>query len=139
MKVFEDERGFFAEVMRGDIKQINMSFSKKGVVRGLHYQEPQVTKYVWVASGAITDVIFNLETGETIKKKLTADNHKIMEVPKGWAHGFQALEDSVICYAMDGVYNPNGDKGINPLTVKWPNDKVIISKKDKEAPQWRKP
>lgn len=137
--IFTDDRGYFKEILRGDIKQINQSFSKKGVVRGMHYQEPQVTKYVWVVSGAIVDVIFNLETGEIVKKKLTGDNHKMMTVPKGWAHGFQALEDSVVCYAMDGVYNPDGDKGINPSIIRWPNEDMIISDKDKGAPQWVKP
>lgn len=135
--MFKDERGYFTEILRGDIKQINMSFSKKGVVRGLHYQEPEVTKFVWVASGKIQDVRFNLKTGEYDKATLTPESG-VFEVPKGYAHGFQAMEDSVICYAMDGVYNPDEDKGINPSIIEWGDDIKIISKKDRSAPQWQR-
>jgi dTDP-4-dehydrorhamnose 3,5-epimerase len=133
MEVRVDERGYFKEVHRGDFKQANQSFSKKGVVRGLHYQEPQVTKLVWVTSGKIYDVIFNLETGEHTGKILSADNHQSMLVPKGYAHGFQALEDSVVCYLVSEEYNPSGDRGINPSIVDWPLKEQIISKKDREA------
>lgn len=133
-----DKRGYFREVAKGDIKQINMSFSKKGVVRGLHYQEPAVEKVVWVASGMILDVAFNLETGEVRKKILSGDTDDAFIIPKGWAHGFQALEDSIVCYGMDGLYNPKGDKGINPSIIEWPLKGIIISDKDRKAAKWLK-
>lgn len=136
--MFTDYRGYFTELLRADIKQINQSFSKKYTVRGLHFQEPQVTKWVWVPKGVIYDVRLNLETGKHEAEVLSGDNHKMLEIPKGWAHGFQALEDSIVCYAMDGIYNPKGDRGINPSIINWPLKEQIISDKDKGAPSWTK-
>lgn len=136
--IYHDKRGTFEEVLRADIKQINQSFSKMNTVRGLHYQEPHVSKWVWVPKGMIYDVRFNLETGEYEAEVLSAGNHKMLEIPKGWAHGFQALEDSIVCYAMDGIYNPKGDRGINPSIINWPLKEQIISDKDKGAPSWEK-
>ena len=135
--MFRDKRGYFKEVIRADIRQINQSFSKKGTVRGLHYQEPHVTKYVWVPRGKILDVALNLETGEIKQKELSENNHDMMIIPKGWAHGFQALEDSIVCYAMDGEYNPFGDMGISPLDIDWPLEIKHISDKDKGAAKWQ--
>lgn len=134
--MYKDHRGYFREIMRGGIRQINQSFSKKGVVRGLHYQEPAVTKYVWVALGKIIDVKFDLETGEYEAKTLTPESD-VFVIPKGYAHGFKALEDSVVCYAMDGEYNPEGDKGYNPEVVELLRGGVL-SEKDRKAPKWKK-
>lgn len=135
---YTDSRGYFTEIARADIKQVNQSFSKRGVIRGLHLQSPAVTKHVWVAKGRIYDVAFNPETGKHVAEVLSDDNHKTLTVPKGWAHGFQALEDSVILYAMDGEYNKDGDMAINPLSagIEWPLDEYIISDKDKNAPSF---
>lgn len=135
--MFIDKRGYFREIMRGNIAQINESFSKKGVVRGLHYQQPAVTKWVWVSKGMILDVRMNLETGDIEQQILSADNKRIFEIPKGYAHGFQALENSIVCYAMDGEYNPEGDKAICPLEIEWPLKISEVSNKDKEAPRWQ--
>lgn len=135
--MFIDKRGYFREIMRGNIAQINESFSKKGVVRGLHYQQPAVTKWVWVSKGMILDVRMNLETGDIDQQILSADNKRIFEIPKGYAHGFQALENSIVCYAMDGEYNPEGDNAIYPLEIEWPLKVSEVSNKDKEAPRWQ--
>ncbi len=134
--IHHDDRGTFREVIRADIKQINQSFSKKGTVRGLHYQEPFVTKWVWVPFGKIYDVRMDLETGAVEERVIDSTAQNIFEIPKGYAHGFQALEDSIVCYAMDGEYNPAGDFGCNPLTINWPLPITHISTKDKEAKEW---
>lgn len=134
-RVFEDNRGFFTEVYnssRDDAKQVNVSFSNKGVVRGLHYQEPQVEKRLWVLKGKLYDVAYNLETGE-IRSAILTPNSGEFVCPKGWAHGNQALEDTIFCYTMDGVYNPDGDYAINPLSIEWPFE-PILSEKDRKAP-----
>lgn len=133
-----DDRGYFREVARGNFKQINQSLSKRGVVRGLHYQIPEVQKTVWVAHGSILDVAFNPATGEVRKRILSADTDDYFVIPKGWAHGFQALEDSVVCYGMDGEYDPDGDYGYSPEIIDWPIKPCLMSEKDKGAPSWIK-
>lgn len=148
-QVYSDHRGYFKETYNDSkfsvfgerkVYQANQSLSKKGVVRGLHYQQPAVCKLVWVARGSIFDVAFNLTTGEWVGETLSADNHKQLLCPVGFAHGFQALEDdTVVCYLMDGVHNPDGDYGISPLSIPWPIKEIIISDKDKKAPKWLQP
>ena len=102
------------------------------MVRGLHYQEPQVTKRLWVLKGKLYDVAYNLETGE-LKTAILTPNSGVFECPKGWAHGNQALEDTIFCYEMDGLYNPDGDHAINPLSIEWAIE-PILSEKDRKAP-----
>lgn len=135
--IYHDDRGTFRELIRGNIKQINQSFSKRGVVRGLHYQEPFVTKWVWVPMGKIYDVRMDLESGEIETCVIDATAQNLFEIPKGYAHGFQALEDSIVCYAMDSEYNQTGDYGLSPLTIHWPLPITHISNKDKEAQRWQ--
>lgn len=140
-KVFTDDRGYFMETFNDTrypssvgSRQANQSLSNKGVVRGLHYQDPAVSKLVWVAQGSIYDVAFDLKTGNWVGEILSSTNHKQMLTPEGFAHGFQALEDdTIVCYLMNGVYNPDGDYGINPMVVEWPLKKCILSDKDKNA------
>jgi dTDP-4-dehydrorhamnose 3,5-epimerase and related enzymes len=134
--VFEDDRGVFCEVYNeskdSTVKQVNVSISKKAVVRGLHYQEPAVTKRVWVLQGKLLCIAYNLETKE-VKREILTPNSGVFECPKGWANGNQALEDTVFAYTMDGIYNPAGDKGINPALVEWVHE-PILSQKDEYAP-----
>jgi len=135
--VYSDNRGYFKETCK-ELEgfaplQANQSKSKKGVIRGLHYQA-DTAKLVWVARGSIYDVAVNPETGETVGQTLSADNHKQLYVPANWAHGFQALEkDTVVCYLMDRIYNPASEGGYNPSFIKWPLKKQIISEKDRNA------
>lgn len=135
--VYEDERGYFTETFNPHYGfkavQANQSFSRQGVVRGLHFQKPATCKLVWVSSGRILDVAFNLKTGEHISQILDASGQKIL-IPKGYAHGLQALEDSMVHYLMDVPYSPNGDYGIDPLIIEWPL-KPILSEKDANAPK----
>lgn len=140
--IYEDERGYFSETFNQHYYfkplQANMSVSKKGVIRGLHYQAGGVEKLVWVAKGSIYDVAFDRDTGKYFSVELSADNHKQLLVPASCAHGFQALEDdTVVCYLQDIPHSDRGDMGINPLIIDWPLGEYTISQKDQNAAKFR--
>lgn len=137
--VYEDDRGFFSETANKwhNFKpaQANMAQSKKGVIRGLHYQK-DTAKLVWVAKGSIHDVAVDPETGESFEIELSDKNHKQLLIPANFAHGLQALEDdTVVCYLMDKPYNPKTEGGYNPNYIDWPLEDKIISEKDSNAPE----
>jgi dTDP-4-dehydrorhamnose 3,5-epimerase len=141
-----DERGFFARTFCADefqqhglnsnFVQCNVSFtSQRGTIRGMHYQvAPDTeTKLVRCTKGAIYDVILDLRPeSPTFKQwvaaELTADNHRILYIPAGCAHGLQTLvDDTEVFYQMSGVYNAAAARGVRwndpafgiemPLTV----------------------
>ena len=156
--VFGDARGYFMETYNyNDFKeagidcqivQDNQSASKKGVLRGLHFQinHPQ-DKLVRVVSGEVFDVAVDLREGsETFGKwfgiVLTAENKKQFFVPKNFAHGFIVLSDyAEFCYKVTDFYHPNDEGGIlwnDPaIGVEWPMPEgmtradLILSDKDK--------
>ncbi len=153
-EVFEDERGFFAEVYRKDqfveygIKdefvQDNHSRSAKGVLRGLHFQwEPPMGKLMRVTSGEAylmaVDIRKNSPTyGEWYGETVSAQNKKMVYAPGGFARGFCVLSDfAEIQYKCTGLYNKNAESGIlwnDPaLGIKWPIDNPILSEKDEHA------
>lgn len=157
-KVIEDERGYFMESysqrtledigIKIDFVQDNQSRSKKGVLRGLHFQKSPYaqTKLVRVLSGSILDVVVDLRKGKStfgkyLNIELSSDNKKQLLVPKGFAHGFLVLSDSAeVFYKADEFYNRQADSGINfsdPLLglSKILKDKdLLISEKDKNLP-----
>ena len=131
LKVFGDNRGWFAETyskekfhqLGVDVEfiQDNHSFSaQKGVLRGLHFQQPPMaqTKLVRCTRGEILDVAVDIRKGSpTYKKwvavKLTEENKRQLLVPKGFAHGFVTLTDNVeVHYKVDEYYSPENDRGI---------------------------
>lgn len=138
----KDNRGYFMEVCSDPFSwvQDNMSFSTKGVLRGLHYQkEPYAqTKFCTVVKGKVLDVCVNID-------KKSPDYLKIyyfilgegdsLFIPTGFAHGFQALEDTYFYYKVDKKWSPKHEKGIawnDPkVKVQWPL-KPILSEKDQE-------
>lgn len=152
----QDERGFFArtwcrkefenENLASDFVQCNMAYNyKKGTVRGLHYQKypNQEVKIVSCTSGSLYDVIVDLREesktyGQWFGIKLTAENQKALYVPKGFAHGYQTLEDNTtIFYQVSEFYAPEVESGVNwqspRLKIQWPIcDNIIISEKDKK-------
>jgi len=160
--VFKDERGWFQESYNAnrfkinglsyDFVQDNESFSQKGVVRGLHYQlDPYAqAKLVRVIKGSAYDVAIDLREGSpTFLKQygilLTEENKKQFLVPRGFAHGFVALEnDTLFSYKCDNYYNKESEGGINCLDEKfnidWQLDKseLIISEKDAVLPIFEK-
>ncbi|WP_313790191.1 dTDP-4-dehydrorhamnose 3,5-epimerase [Muricauda sp. TY007] len=156
-KVFEDERGYFFESYNHkdfceaigrevNFVQDNQSFSKKGVLRGLHYQkgEHAQAKLVSVLSGRIQDVVVDLRKnsptfGEHLSIELSSDNKKQLFVPRGFAHGYLTLSESAeVFYKCDNYYNRDAEGGIkyddDVLSIDWKmkNEKIIFSIKDSQ-------
>ncbi len=155
-KVFEDERGYFfesynhkdfCEVIGREVNfvQDNQSFSKKGVLRGLHFQQGKYAqaKLVSVIQGRIQDVVVDLRKksptfGEHLSIELSGDNKKQLFIPRGFAHGFLTLSDSAkVYYKCDNYYKKEAECGIryddSNLGIKWRIDSkdVLLSEKDK--------
>lgn len=155
-KVFGDDRGFFLEFYKqsefaaGGIPehfvQDNHSRSVKGVLRGLHYQKDPTSqgKLVHCLGGRIFDVAVDIRKGshtygKWVSAELTGENHHILYVPPGFAHGFQVLSDSAeVLYKCTREYSPAEDRGIiwnDPsIAVRWPIDAPILSGKDSLLP-----
>ncbi len=156
--IYKDKRGYFTEKLNinhvndFNIKQINQSVSDKNVFRGFHFQKKpeEQAKYVWVESGAILDIVINIQPDSPDYKKyliieLTESNNHHLLIPKGFAHGFISLFDnSKVCYAVDNFYNIECDSGINymdeSLQIDWPinPESLIVSDKDKNLPMLKK-
>ena len=159
---FMDERGLFFESYHQNrledyigkkinFVQDNISISKKGVLRGLHYQIGihSQAKLVQVLKGEVLDVVVDLRKesstfGQHFKLKLSPENKKIIFIPKGMAHGFLALTDEVIfAYKCDEYYHPQSEAGIlfnDPeLDINWEftETNMIISEKDLKLPLWK--
>jgi dTDP-4-dehydrorhamnose 3,5-epimerase len=157
--VFGDDRGFFSEswnhrefsaAVGDDVQfvQDNHSRSIKGVVRGLHYQLPPFPqgKLVRAASGALFDVAVDIRRdsptfGEWFGVVLSAENHRQLWIPPGFAHGFQVLSESAdLLYKTTGYYSPEYDRSIRwndaEISIDWPGGTVgaLLSDKDISAP-----
>lgn len=156
-KAFGDNRGWFMESyskrdfeaagIMANFVQDNRSFSsKKGIIRGLHFQRNPMcqAKLLTCLKGEILDVAVDLrKDSPTYKKwvsvKLSAENKKQIFIPKGFAHGFLTLTDDVeIMYKCDEFYSPECDGGIRfddpEIGVDWGIKDPILSEKDKNAP-----
>jgi dTDP-4-dehydrorhamnose 3,5-epimerase len=164
-KVFGDERGGFMEAYKrpdfvqggitADFVQDNQSVSRKGVLRGLHFQinHPQA-KLVRVIDGCVYDVCVDLRKGSPTFGKwegveLSDENHRQLFIPRGFAHGFYVMSDrAVFCYKCDDVYHSNDEGGITwddrDLAVAWPLEvgaEPVLSQKDQAHPtfaEWKK-
>lgn len=153
--VFADDRGWFYEFYKEEtfkknhlhytFVQENQSFSKKGVVRGLHFQHPPYAqaKLVTALTGKVLDVVVDLRpTSKTFKQKyyclLESSKRNMLLVPEGFAHGFSALEDSIFFYKCSNVYNRESEAGIRwddpELKIEWRVENPIISGKDSALP-----
>ena len=154
-KVFGDERGYFYEAYNKntfhelgldyDFVQDNQSFSRKGVLRGLHFQKqfPQA-KLVRVIEGEVFDVAVDLRKdsptfGKWYGVTLSGENKKMLMIPRGFAHGFLVLsETAVFSYKCDDFYHPNDEGGIiynDPdIGIEWPEVgcELVLSEKDKK-------
>ena len=157
-KVFADERGFFMESFKAsdfaafgitqNFVQDNHSKSRKGVIRGLHFQRAPYAqgKLVRVTRGRAWDVAVDLRKGSLTfgtwyAVELSADNHLLFWIPEGFAHGFLALEDDTeLLYKCTAEYNPTSDGGIRwndpDIGVAWPQIGVspLLSSKDAVLP-----
>lgn len=152
--IFKDERGFFLEKYRfldyekGGIQaafvQDNLSFSKKGVIRGLHFQKGgRQGKLISVVSGKILDIAVDIRKDSKTFGKwegvvLDGENQHHFFIPGGFAHGFCALEDSFVHYKVTTYYEAALEMGFlwnDPqIAISWPLDEPLLSKKDREAP-----
>lgn len=155
----EDERGFFARTfcrrefeahgLNPNLVQCNISFNKqKGTLRGMHYQLPPhaETKLVRCTAGAIYDVIIDLRAESPTYKEwyaaeLTAENHQMLYVPEGFAHGYETLTDSTeAAYQVSEFYSPEGERGVrwnDPVfSIVWPLPVAEISHKDAAHQEW---
>lgn len=155
-QVFGDDRGFFMESFNArkfselagieqNFVQDNHSRSKKGVLRGLHYQmENAQGKLVRVTSGEIFDVAVDIRRqsstfGKWVGVKLSADNKRMLWVPKGFAHGFLTLSEVADClYKVTNYYEPDHERSIlwnDPeIGIEWPIDIMpVLSIKDREG------
>jgi dTDP-4-dehydrorhamnose 3,5-epimerase len=157
-RVFGDARGFFLESWNQQnfaaagldlaFVQDNHSRSAKGVLRGLHYQlsNPQ-GKLVRVTQGAVFDVAVDIRRssphfGRWVGYELSADNHHMLWIPPGFAHGFVTLSDTAdFLYKCTSLYDPHGDRGIawdDPaIGIVWPDTGAapLLSTKDAVAPR----
>ena len=156
--VHRDHRGYFMESFQveqlrergihGPFVQDNQSFSKKGVLRGLHFQKsPRAQgKLISVCFGEVLDVVVDIRKssptfGECYSCILDDRQHKILYVPEGMAHGFLALKDSLFVYKCTRFYHRESEAGIvwnDPeLAIDWGIDNPILSDKDAALPSFR--
>jgi len=152
-KIFEDERGYFFESFHTEkfnqaldkkieFVQDNESKSQKGVLRGLHFQQPPYAqgKLVRVIKGAVLDVAVDIRKGSSTYGKyqsiiLSEENKKQFYIPEGFAHGFLTLEDNtVFSYKCTNFYNPSAEGCLlwndKDLAINWNFNNPTLSKKD---------
>jgi dTDP-4-dehydrorhamnose 3,5-epimerase len=153
-EVFEDERGFFMEVYRADqyealglpaeFVQDNHSRSKRGVLRGLHFQwDPPMGKLMRVTYGSAFLVAVDIRKGSpTLGRwfgvEVSAQDKKQVWAPAGFARGFCAVSDfAEVQYKCTGIYNPKGESGIRwndpKIGIQWPVKEPELSGKDRQA------
>ncbi|MBB6609911.1 dTDP-4-dehydrorhamnose 3,5-epimerase [Pontibacter sp. Tf4] len=155
-RVFRDDRGYFLETfsmkwfeqlgIQPNFVQDNQSVSKKGVLRGLHFQKPPYAqgKLVRVSSGRALDVAIDLRKnsltyGKHVTCILDTEKQNVFFVPEGFAHGFVALEDNTtFLYKCTNYYQPSAEGGLlwnDPeLTINWGIENPLVSPKDEVLP-----
>ena len=154
-----DERGFFARThcrrefaaagLNPDIAQCSVSFNtRRGTLRGMHHQAPPFaeTKLVRCTQGAIYDVILDLRPGSASFRRwtafeLTAENRRILYIPKGMAHGFQTLADATeVSYQISEFYAPGHGRGVRwndpAFAIEWPLPDPILCERDRSYPDF---
>lgn len=153
-KVFGDARGFFMELwnqknyreagLHWNFVQDNVSFSRRGTLRGLHFQNPQAQgKLVFVLQGEVFDVAVDIRRGSPTFGKwhglnLSAENKRQFFIPPGFAHGFAVLsETATFAYKCTEFYNPVHELSVawnDPdIGIQWPLDGPQLSEKDSRA------
>lgn len=158
LKRFSDERGFFQEIFnKSELKkkldinfnnmQTSLSFSKKNVIRGFHFQKNKpISQIVYVIKGKIIDIVVDIrKSSKTFGKyeifNLSEANKKIIYMPKGFAHGFYSLEkENILIYHQSQKYLGKFDSGFHwkykNIQKKIKIKKPIISKKDNNLPKF---
>lgn len=156
-QIFQDERGYFYETYQFEkfktlgihetFVQDNQSLSSQGTLRGLHFQKPPFdqAKLVRVVRGKVLDVAVDLRKGSATygkyeKVELSEQNHLQFFIPKGFAHGFLALENNTLfTYKCSNYYNKESESGLlwnDPeIDIKWSFSDPLVSAKDQVLPQ----
>jgi dTDP-4-dehydrorhamnose 3,5-epimerase len=156
----QDDRGFFARAfcekefaehgLAPRMVQTNLSFNtEQGTLRGLHFQRAphREAKLVRCTRGALYDVIVDIRPaspayGEWMGVELSADTHRMLYVPEGFAHGFLTLEDDTeVTYQVSAFYTPGAEGGLRhddpALAIDWPAAVRVISAKDRSWPAFQ--
>lgn len=156
-QVFGDHRGYFMETystktftdigITNEFVQDNQSFTaQKGTLRGIHFQNAPMAqaKLVRVTKGAVLDVAVDLRKGSSTYKQwvgveLSAENKRMLFIPRGFGHGFVTLTDDVeFCYKVDNLYSKECDRGIRfddpEIGVDWGMIEPVLSQKDTTSP-----
>ncbi|PCI77842.1 dTDP-4-dehydrorhamnose 3,5-epimerase [Candidatus Aerophobetes bacterium] len=158
LKKYADNRGFFVETFSKELQkqldlssshfvQDNHSYSKKGVLRGMHYQtSPGQDKLVYTLEGEIYDVVVDIRAdspnfGKWQGFHLDSKRGDILFVPHGFAHGFLVLSGHAhVTYKVSSFYSASGEKSFDPLdktvNIDWPLKEVLLSERDQQAPSW---
>lgn len=152
---FEDERGWFMELWNAQryravglpvaFEQDNVSWSTRGVLRGMHYQTPnEQGKLVCALSGAVFDAVVDVRLGsptfgQWYGCELSRENDRQLWVPKGFAHGFLVLSDeALVHYNCTVPYDAASDRSVawnDPeIGIEWPAEPRLVSDKDRAAP-----
>jgi dTDP-4-dehydrorhamnose 3,5-epimerase len=142
LRRFNDGRGWFVELRRESwlpkqTKQTNLSFSKRGVIRGLHYHERGQDDLFACLDGMARVVVLDLDTDEVFTEDIGDENPVALYIPGRLAHGFEALTDLLFCYHVTEEYDPDGpdehevpwdDPRVKHL---WSTQSPILSDRDK--------
>jgi dTDP-4-dehydrorhamnose 3,5-epimerase len=140
----EDERGWFMELRRESVlpaptRQTNISFSRRGVIRGLHYHERGQNDLFACLHGTARVVVLDRESGATFCEDIGDDNRVAVWIPGRYAHGFEALTDLLFCYHVTEEYDPDDP---DEHEIRWDDPRVkhlwstqspILSSRDKAA------
>ena len=126
LRRYEDERGWFCELRRDSALprptvQTNVSFSRRGVIRGLHYHERGQDDLFVCLQGMARVVVLDRETGATFTEDIGDDNQVAIYVPGTNAHGFEALTDLLFCYHVTEEYDPDDP---DEHGIAWDDDRV---------------
>ncbi|MBW3592340.1 MAG: dTDP-4-dehydrorhamnose 3,5-epimerase family protein [Actinobacteria bacterium] len=144
LRLFEDERGWLVELRRESAlpkptRQTNVSFSRKGVIRGLHYHERGQDDLFTCLVGVARVIVLDRATGETWTQDIGEENRVAVYIPGHHAHGFEALTDVLFCYHVTEEYDaahpdehevPWNDARVNDL---WSTDRPILSARDSSS------
>ena len=144
LRRFDDDRGWFVELRRESLlpkptRQTNVSWSRTGVIRGLHYHERGQDDLFVCLRGTIRVVVLDRETGETFSEDIGDDNPVAIYVPGRNGHGFEALTDALVCYHVTEEYDPadpdeHGIPWDDPRVVDlWSTRTPILSARDLAA------
>jgi dTDP-4-dehydrorhamnose 3,5-epimerase len=144
LRRFEDERGWFSELMRASglpkpVRQSNLVFSRRGVIRGLHYHERGQDDLFACVSGMVRVVVLDRESGETFTEDIGDDNPVAVYVPGHHGHGYEALTDSLFVYHVTEEYDAadpdeHGICWADPRVKHlWSTDSPILSERDLAA------